>query len=177
MFHSFGGTIDLFAKSFPANIYLFKVNNRNTWKRSEICSKLTIKTLDLLQWHHWQIGVLKLTQNVFRITIKKPSIFIVDFQDISYLFQVFLLLTLNRLVFSRQPNEANIYLFRVNNRKVRKRFQKCSKLAIKLPERRHWRRSGVCIVNFEHISYLFLVFLVSLQLTIDTFSVTFSTLI
>ena len=28
----------------PGNIYLFKVNNRNTRKRSEICSKLTIKT-------------------------------------------------------------------------------------------------------------------------------------
>ena len=28
----------------PANISLFKVNNRNTRKRFEICSKLTIKT-------------------------------------------------------------------------------------------------------------------------------------
>ena len=28
----------------PANIYLFKVNNRNTRKRCEIWSKLTIKT-------------------------------------------------------------------------------------------------------------------------------------
>ena len=28
----------------PANIYLFKVNNRNTRKRCEICSRLTIKT-------------------------------------------------------------------------------------------------------------------------------------
>ena len=29
---------------FPANIYLFKVNNRNTRKRCKICSKLAIKT-------------------------------------------------------------------------------------------------------------------------------------
>ena len=29
---------------FPANIYLFKVNNRSTRKRCEICLKLTIKT-------------------------------------------------------------------------------------------------------------------------------------
>ena len=29
----------------PANIYLLKVNNGNTKKRCEICSKLTIKTL------------------------------------------------------------------------------------------------------------------------------------
>ena len=32
-------------------------------------------------------------------------------------------------------------------------------LTIKTPERRYWRRSGVIIVNFEHISHLFLVFL------------------
>ena len=29
---------------YPAGIYLLKVNNRNTRARSEICSKLTIKT-------------------------------------------------------------------------------------------------------------------------------------
>ena len=31
-------------RNFPANIYLFKVNNKNTRKRCEICSQLTIKT-------------------------------------------------------------------------------------------------------------------------------------
>ena len=30
--------------SFPAKMYLFKVNNRNTRKRGEICPKLTTKT-------------------------------------------------------------------------------------------------------------------------------------
>ena len=34
----------------------------------------------------------------------------------------------------------------------------CSKLTIKTPERRR-RRSGVFIVNFEHISHLVLVLL------------------
>ena len=29
---------------YPAGIYLLKVNSRNTRKRCEICSKLTIKT-------------------------------------------------------------------------------------------------------------------------------------
>ena len=29
---------------FPANIYLFKVNNKSIRNRCEICSKLTIKT-------------------------------------------------------------------------------------------------------------------------------------
>ena len=35
---------------------------------------------------------------------------------------------------------------------------KCLKLIIKTAEQRYWRRSGVFIVNFEHISYLVLVF-------------------
>ena len=30
--------------SHPANIYLFKVNNKNTKKQCDICSKLTLKT-------------------------------------------------------------------------------------------------------------------------------------
>ena len=33
-----------FQTNYPANIYLFKVNNTNTRKKCEICSKLTIKT-------------------------------------------------------------------------------------------------------------------------------------
>ena len=47
---------------------------------------------------------------------------------------------------------ANIYLFKVNNRNTRK-------LTIK---KRPWRRSGVFTVNFEHISHLFIVFLLLL---------------
>ena len=35
----------------------------------------------------------------------------------------------------------------------------CSKLVIMKSERHHWFRSGVFIVNFEHISHFFLVFL------------------
>ena len=51
---------------------------------------------------------------------------------------------------------ANIYLFKVNNRNTRKRCEIFSKLTIKTPERRRWRRSGVFIINFENISHLFL---------------------
>ena len=36
-------TEDLRNVNFPANIYFFKVNNRNPRKRCEICSKLTLK--------------------------------------------------------------------------------------------------------------------------------------
>ena len=35
----------------------------------------------------------------------------------------------------------------------------CSKLTIKIPERRHWRRFGIFIVNCEPISHLVLLFL------------------
>ena len=54
---------------------------------------------------------------------------------------------------------GNIYLFKVNNSNTRKRYEICSKLTIKTPERRHWRRCGVFIVNFKHISNHVLVFL------------------
>ena len=39
--------------SFLASIYSFKVNNRNTRKRCEISSKLTIKTPEPCQWQQW----------------------------------------------------------------------------------------------------------------------------
>ena len=54
---------------------------------------------------------------------------------------------------------AGIYLLKVNSRNTRARCDVCSKLTIKTPERRHWLRSSVFIVNFEHISHLALVFL------------------
>ena len=54
---------------------------------------------------------------------------------------------------------AGIYLLKVINRNTKTRCEICSKLEIKTPERRQWRRPGVFIVNFEHISYLVLPFL------------------
>ena len=43
-------------------------------------------------------------------------------------------------------------MFKVNNRNTRTRYlQISSKLTIKIPERRDWRRSGIIIFNFEHI--------------------------
>ena len=56
-------------------------------------------------------------------------------------------------------NPANSYLFRVNNGNLRKRFELYSKSRVKKTEQRQWRRFGVFIVNFEHISSLFLMFL------------------
>ena len=50
------------------------------------------------------------------------------------------------------------------NRNTRTRREIYSKLITKTPERCHWRRSGVFIVNFEHRPHLVLVFLL---LTLD----------
>ena len=53
----------------PGGNYILKVNSRNTRKRCEICSKLTIKT---------------------------PDVFIVNFEHIVHLVLVFLLLNLSK---------------------------------------------------------------------------------
>ena len=78
---SFLGTLGLATKmrnkNDPANIYLFRVNNRNTSKKCEIRSNLTIKTPERRQWCC-------------------TGVFIVNFEYISHLFLVFLLLTLNK---------------------------------------------------------------------------------
>ena len=58
----------------PAGIHLLKANNRNTRTRCEICSKSTIKT-----WRQW----------------RRSGVFIINFERISQLVPVFLLLTLN----------------------------------------------------------------------------------
>ena len=63
--------------SSPVNIYLLEVSNKNTQKRCEIYSKLTIKTPERRRWR-WS------------------GIFIVNFEQIWHFFVVFLLFTLNR---------------------------------------------------------------------------------
>ena len=54
---------------------------------------------------------------------------------------------------------AGIYLLKVNNRNNRTRCEICSKLTIKIPERRQWCRSGVWserggVLYFMSISYI-----------------------
>ena len=54
---------------------------------------------------------------------------------------------------------AGNYMFKVTSKNNRTRYEICSKLTIKIPERRQWRRSRVFIVNFEHTLHFVLVFL------------------
>ena len=59
---------------------------------------------------------------------------------------------------------TGIYLLKVDIEYTKGRCEICSKLLIMTLERRHWRRSGVFIVIFEHISHFFLVFLMETTL-------------
>ena len=69
----------------------------------------------------------------------------------------------------RSAYPANIYMFKANNRNHRKGCGICSKLTAKKAEQRQWTLSGFFIVNFEHISHLFIMF-VLLTLTKYLFS-------
>ena len=60
----------------PAGFYVLNVNNKGTRTRCEICSKLIIKTPERHQWRRYDV-------------------FIVNFESISHLVLMFLLLTLN----------------------------------------------------------------------------------
>ena len=52
-FNFFYQVSKLYESSYPAVNYMFKVNNRNTRTRCEICSKLTIKTPERRQSLFW----------------------------------------------------------------------------------------------------------------------------
>ena len=67
----------------------------------------------------------------------------------SEIFECFLV-RVNLLSFLND-NPVGNNIFKVNNRNTRTRCKICSKLTIKTPEIRHWCRSGVFIVNFEHV--------------------------
>lgn len=76
------------------------------------------------------------------------------FLNVSYCFGVLSLMFLIRI-------PANIYWFKLNNGKTRRRCGICSKLTKKIPERHHWRYYGVFGINFKYISHIFLVFVLS----------------
>ena len=58
-----------------------------------------------------------------------------------------------------RTNPTGNYIFKVNIRNTRTSCEICSKLTIKTPEWRYWRRPGVFIGNFDHILHLVLVFI------------------
>ena len=64
-------------QSNPASNYIFKINNKNTNTRCEICSKLTVKTPERRQLH-------------------RSGVFTVNFEHISHRVLLLLLLTSSR---------------------------------------------------------------------------------
>ena len=146
-------------------IHLFKVNSRNIWERCNICSKLTTKTQERCHWHRFGIFIV----NFDNFFTPFPNVSIVDIEHKFVCWKVYytqkslqaLSIKANKCSYALSQNKftAYIYLFKVNNRKTRRRCEICSKLTIKIEERRQWGRFGVFIVNFEHITHLFLVFL------------------
>ena len=114
--------INTFNDTQRANISLFRVNNRNTIKRCEIWSELTIKTRERCQrcpvaftvifeiWTYRRPERRQRCPVVFTVIFeiwaylrpaqcqRCPGVFIVIFEHISHLFLVFLLLTLSKEV-------------------------------------------------------------------------------
>ena len=75
LFHAIG--LFLYIRSFliPANMYLYKVNNRNTTKKCKICSKLTMKAPEQRQRQE-DIGL-----KWFKILIRSVLISKIPFQS------------------------------------------------------------------------------------------------
>ena len=59
----------------PDSIYLFNVNNRNTKKSCEICSKLIIKTPELRQWRHSGVFIVNFEHILHRYRSGKSEYF------------------------------------------------------------------------------------------------------
>ena len=64
---------------YPANIDLFKANNRNTRQRCKICLELTIKTPARRYWRHSGMFIV----NFDHISHFFSSVSVVDFEQIN----------------------------------------------------------------------------------------------
>ena len=114
----------LYSRYYPINIYLFKVNNRNTKKRWEVCSKLPINTPERRR-SFWRKQLTATSQVFFSI------------------FSAFTFRMCCQVLW-----KSGIYLSTDDWLNAINYFSK--KLR---------RRSCAFVVNFEHISHHFLVFL------------------
>ena len=131
---------------------------------------------------HWQIFYTQIctrkcihTCKIWKKNARKPNL-----SEYIWLQNANIIVSLYKLLFKRYTRGQNIkefalcscsfqcksavfpagnYMFKINSRNTRTSFEICSKLTIKIPQRRQWRRYGIFTVNFEHISHLVLVFL------------------
>ena len=115
-------------------------------------NKLSLKSRFYQERIAFEYTVLQYLNRQFLLSSKNTFIII----HINTSFFIHNLITSN---FLKGQFPVGIYLLKVNNRNTRTKCEICSKLTIKTQQRRHRRRSGVFIVNFECISHLVLVFL------------------
>ena len=83
---------------YPAGNYMFKINNRNTRTKCEICTKLTVKTPERRpkliiktperRWPRSDVRSVNFGRH--------SGVFIVNFVHVSHIVLAFLLLTLSR---------------------------------------------------------------------------------
>ena len=135
------------ANSFlPSQIsHLFKVTNGNTRIMSGICSKLTKK---------------KRHQNdVIDVVLVSLLLILNRSHALSGCFHCWLWTSKSQLC-SCYPRK--LVHAESSNRNTRKGCEIYSKVTIKAPERHQELRYGIFVINFEHISHLFLVLLLLL---------------
>ena len=89
---------------YQADIYLLKVNNKNTRARCEICLKLTINTPE------WQVNNKDTRTKPERRYWLQFDLFIANFEHISHLVLVFLFLTLSMQIPAGQTLFSNMQL-------------------------------------------------------------------
>ena len=110
-----------------------------------------LRNFYILLWFHWK-PIKTLVELSFKFLTRR-DIDILHYRDILH-FEIFQ----QWINTSNVSPPVGIYLLRVNNRNTSIRREICSKSTIETPEQCHWRRSGVFIVNYEHISHFVLVF-------------------
>ena len=95
-------------RASPASIYLLKVNNNSTRKRSEICSNLTIKTPERRGRRCEKCSKLTIVTSGRHYWLRS-GVFAINFKHISHLILVSILLTLNSSMFAENLCYGNLH--------------------------------------------------------------------
>ena len=133
-----------YLNTIPWSVLFWEINTWNTWrlhtKKKSLSNTQVRKNVSSFKNFSKEKEGASLIRN---LTIERVDIFV--------------------SVIQLKTIPSNIYLFKVNKRNKRKSCEICSELTIKTSER-GWRRSGVVIVHYEHLSHLlFRVFVVDFE--------------
>ena len=96
---------------YPAGNYMFKVNNRNTRTRCEICSKLTIKTPKRRHWAFQMKNLVQYFTITYRINHRRYSIKKLFLKRSQYSQETAVLESLANKVASFQDSKTIIFLW------------------------------------------------------------------